>query len=172
MDASGNKFGPEGGKAIAEALRTNMTIATITLSGKNDTTITVRADQLRQNTVDSLDFSNQGLHVDGATFVVAELLKSNSSVTKVSMALFMQVLLLLPLVVSMLRGKRCMPLRCFQKLLTCSGCKRRNWQGRILFAKLAVQKFCPCNWLSCLSAFCGLMAADLGVYGVFRMLFH
>ena len=54
------------------------------MSGKDYTTITVRADQLRENTVDSLDFSNQGLHVDGATFVVAELLKSNSSVTKVS----------------------------------------------------------------------------------------
>ena len=89
MDASGNKFGPEGGKAIAEALQTNTTIATIILNGTNDTTITVRADQLRQNTVDSLDFSNQGLHVDGATFVVAELLKSNSSVTKVSMTHFL-----------------------------------------------------------------------------------
>ena len=82
-------MGPEGGKAIAEALQTNMTIATITLSGKGNTTITVRADQLRQNTVDNLDFSNQGLHVDGATFVVAELLKSNSSVTKVSMTHFL-----------------------------------------------------------------------------------
>ena len=90
-----------------------MTIATITLSGKDDTTITVRADQLRQNTVDSLDFSNQGLHVDGATFVVAELLKSNSSVTKVSMTLFLQVLLLLLLLlVSILRGNRCGPHRC------------------------------------------------------------
>ena len=100
VDASGNNLGPEGGKAIAEALQTNMTIATITLSGKGDTTITVRADQLRQNTVDSLDFNNKGLHVDGATFVVAELLKSNSSVTKVSMTLLMQALLLLLLLVS------------------------------------------------------------------------
>ena len=83
LDASGNNLGPEGGKAVAEALKTNQTLCTIVLSGK-DKNITIHADQLRQNTVDTLDYSGQGLHVDGGTFIVAELLKSNASVTKVS----------------------------------------------------------------------------------------
>jgi hypothetical protein len=92
LDASGNNLGPEGGKAVAEALKTNQTLCTIVLSGKDredededmHTTITIHADQLRQNTVDTLDYSGQGLHVDGGTFIVAELLKSNTSVTNVS----------------------------------------------------------------------------------------
>ena len=83
LDASGNKLGPEGGKAVAEALKINQTLCTIVLSGK-DKNITIHVDQLRQNTVDTLDYSGQGLHVDGGTFIVAELLKSNTSVTKVS----------------------------------------------------------------------------------------
>ena len=83
LDASRNKLGPKGGKAVAEALKTNQTLCTIVLSGK-DKNITIHADQLRQNTVDALDYSGQGLHVDGGTFIVAELLKSNTSVTKVS----------------------------------------------------------------------------------------
>ena len=83
LDVSGNNMGPEGGKAIAEGLKINQTLCTIVLSGK-DKNITIHADQLRQNTVDTLDYSGQGLHVDGGTFIVAELLKSNASVTKVS----------------------------------------------------------------------------------------
>ena len=69
---------------MAESLKSNTTLATIVLSGKNDSKVTIRADQLRQNTVETLDYSRQGLHVDGASLIVAELLKSNSSVTKVS----------------------------------------------------------------------------------------
>jgi hypothetical protein len=85
VDASGNNLGPESGKAIAEALKINQTLCTIVLSGKNkDKNITIHADQLRQNTVDTLDYSGQGLHVDGGTFIIAELLKENTSVTKVS----------------------------------------------------------------------------------------
>ena len=34
--------------------------------------------------VGTLDYSGQGLHVDGGTFIVAELLKENTSVTNVS----------------------------------------------------------------------------------------
>ena len=83
LDASGNELGPECGKVIAGALKTNQTLCTIVLSGK-DKNITIHADQLRQNTVDTLDYSGQGLHVDGGTFIVAELLKENTSVTKVS----------------------------------------------------------------------------------------
>ena len=84
LDASGNKLGPEGGKAIAGALKSNQTLCTIVLSGKDkDKNITIHVDQLRQNTVDTLDYSGQGLHVDGGTFIVAELLKENTSVTKV-----------------------------------------------------------------------------------------
>ena len=83
LDVSGNNMGPEGGKAVAEALKTNLTLCTIVLSGK-DKNITIHADQLRQNTVDTLNYSGQGLHVDGGTFIVAELLKENTSVTKVS----------------------------------------------------------------------------------------
>ena len=56
----------------------------IQTSDFEDKNITIHADQLRQNTVDTLDYSGQGLHVDGGTFIVAELLKSNASVTKVS----------------------------------------------------------------------------------------
>ena len=69
---------------MAEGLKSNTTLATIVLSGKNDSKITIHADQLRQNTVEAVDYSGQGLQVDGASFIVAELLKSNTSVTKVS----------------------------------------------------------------------------------------
>ena len=69
---------------MAEGLKSNTTLATIVLSGKGTSKITIHADQLRQNTAKSLDYSGQGLQVDGASFIVAELLKSNSSVTKVS----------------------------------------------------------------------------------------
>jgi hypothetical protein len=66
-------------------LKTNQTLCTIVLSGKDrNKNITIHADQLRQNTVDTLDYSGPGIHVDGGTFIVAELLKSNASVTKVS----------------------------------------------------------------------------------------
>ena len=81
---SSNNLGVEGGKALAECLKSNTTLAAIVLSGKNGSKVTIHADQLRQNTVETLDYSGQGLHVDGASFIVAELLKSNSSVTKVS----------------------------------------------------------------------------------------
>ena len=84
VDASSNNLGVDGGKALAECLKTNTTLATIVLSGKGTSKITIHADQLRQNMVETLDYSGQGLHVDGASFIVAELLKSNSSVTKVS----------------------------------------------------------------------------------------
>ena len=69
---------------MAECLKSNTTLATIVLSGKNGNKITIHADQLRQNIVETLDYNGQGLHVDGASLIVAELLKSNSSVTKVS----------------------------------------------------------------------------------------
>ena len=69
---------------MADCLKSNTTLATIVLSGKGNSKITIRADHLRQNVVETLDYSGQGLHVDGASFIVAELLKSNSSVTKVS----------------------------------------------------------------------------------------
>ena len=65
-----------GGKAIAQALQTNTTIATITLSGKGNTTITVRADQLRQNTVDSLNWQPERPRNAACAFVDAELLKA------------------------------------------------------------------------------------------------
>ena len=84
LHAYGNAFGQAGGEAFVEALKTNQTLCTIVLSGKDKNYITIHADQLRQNTVDTLDYSGQGLHVDGGTFIVAELLKSNASVTKVS----------------------------------------------------------------------------------------
>ena len=84
VDASSNNFGVEGGQALADCLKSNTTLATIALSGKGTRKITIHADQLRQNTVETLDYSGQGLHVDGASFIVAELLKSNTSVTKVS----------------------------------------------------------------------------------------
>jgi hypothetical protein len=84
LDASVNSFGPAGGEALAETLKTNQTLATILLSGKGSSKVTIHVDQLRQNTVDTLDYSDQGLHVDGATFIVAELLKVNTSVTNVS----------------------------------------------------------------------------------------
>ena len=69
---------------MAESLKSNTTLATIVLSGKGNSKITIRADHLRQNVVETLDYSGQGLQVDGASFIVAELLKSNTSVTKVS----------------------------------------------------------------------------------------
>ena len=84
MDASSNNLGVEGGKALAECLKSNTTLATIVLSGKDDSKITIHANQLRQNMAETLDYSGQRLQVDGAIFIVAELLKSNSSVTKVS----------------------------------------------------------------------------------------
>ena len=63
--ASGNELGPEGGKATAEALKTNQTLTVHHCSQRQGQEHHYsRRYQLRQNTVDTLDYSGQGLHVD------------------------------------------------------------------------------------------------------------
>jgi hypothetical protein len=84
-DVSENSLGPAGGQALAAALKTNKTLYKVVLSGQGKgSSVTIHADQLLQPwwthwTI----YSGQGLHVDGATFIVAELLKSNTSITTV-----------------------------------------------------------------------------------------
>ena len=148
LDASGNKLGPEGGKAIAKALKTNSLaagssevseaglllrhgllgfllgglflaagtgevgeaglllgygllgclllgglfltaagIGEITLDsiviGSKDKPATIPLKELRENSIDALDFKGKELLAEGG-IVLASALKGNSSVTKVS----------------------------------------------------------------------------------------
>ena len=82
VHASGNNFGPEGGKAFAEALESITHLAELVL-GSKDKPASIPLKELRDNAIDSLDYSGKELLVEGG-IVLAFALKSNTSVTKVS----------------------------------------------------------------------------------------
>ena len=75
-------IGPEGGHAFAKALETNTCIQEVTLgSQKKPASISLKS--LRENSVSTLDYSGKELLSEGG-IVLAFMLRSNTSVTKVS----------------------------------------------------------------------------------------
>ena len=83
MDASGNNIGQAGGEAFAKSLESNTHVAELVLGSKDDKPASIPLKELRDNAVDSLDYSGKELLVEGG-IVLAFALKSNTSVTKVS----------------------------------------------------------------------------------------
>ena len=82
MEVSGNNVGQSGGEALVHALQSNTSIADLVLGSKKKPAC-IPLKQLRDNSIDTLDYSGKELLVEGG-IVLAFALKSNSSVTKVS----------------------------------------------------------------------------------------
>ena len=82
VHASGNDFGQAGGEAFAKALESNTHLVELVL-GSKDKPASIPLKELRENAIDSLDYSGKELLVEGG-IVLAFALKSNTSVTKVS----------------------------------------------------------------------------------------
>ena len=82
VHASGNEFGHAGGEAFAKALESNTHLAELVL-GSKDEPASIPLKELRDNAIDSLDYSGKKLLAEGG-IVLAFALKSNTSVTKVS----------------------------------------------------------------------------------------
>ena len=82
VHASGNNFGQAGGEAFSAALESNTHLAELVL-GSTDKPPSIPLKEMRDNAIDSLDYSGKELLVEGA-IVLAFALKSNTSVTKVS----------------------------------------------------------------------------------------
>ena len=84
VGASGNELGPEGGKAIADALQTNVVLQSIEIGSKDNPAI-IPIMQLRDNSVDVLDNSGKKLLSEGGIVLAAALtVTQNTSVTTVS----------------------------------------------------------------------------------------
>ena len=84
VGVSGNELGPEGGKAIADALQTNVALQSIEI-GSNDNPAIIPIKQLRDNSVDVLDYSGKKLLSEGGIVLAAALaVTQNMSVTTVS----------------------------------------------------------------------------------------
>ena len=82
VHASGNDIGQSGGEAFANALESNTHLAELVL-GNRFRPASIPLKELRDNAIDSLDYSGKELLVEGS-IVLAFALKSNTSVTKVS----------------------------------------------------------------------------------------
>ena len=84
VGVSGNELGPEGGKAIADALQTNAVLQSIEIGSKDNPAI-IPIKQLRDNSVDVLDYSGKELLSEGGIVLAAALtVTQNTSVTTVS----------------------------------------------------------------------------------------
>ena len=84
VGVSGNQLGPEGGKAIADALQTNVVLQSIEIGSKDNPAI-IPIKQLRDNSVDVLDYSGKKLLSEGGIVLAAALtVTQNTSVTTVS----------------------------------------------------------------------------------------
>ena len=86
LHVNSNALGQAGGEAFAEALKTNSTLGSIVI-GSEDKPATIPLKELRENSVDALDFKGKELLVEGG-IVLASALKGNSSVTKVGQHVF------------------------------------------------------------------------------------
>ena len=75
-------IGPEGGHAFAKALERNTCIQELTLGSKSKPA-SIPLKSLRENSVNILDYSGKELLSEGG-IVLASMLRSNTSVTKVS----------------------------------------------------------------------------------------
>ena len=87
LDASGNAFGQAGGEAFVEALKSNSTLDSIVI-GSKDKPATIPLKELRENSIDALDYQGKELLAEGG-IVLASALKGNSSVTKVGQHVLM-----------------------------------------------------------------------------------
>ena len=84
VGVSGNQLGPEGGKAFADALQTNVVLQSIEIGSKDNPAI-IPIKQLRDNSVDVLDYSGKKLLSEGGIVLAAALtVTQNTSVTTVS----------------------------------------------------------------------------------------
>ena len=83
MHASGNSFGQSGGEAFAKSLESNTHLAELVL-GSKDEPASIPLKELRDNAIDSLDYSGYKKLLAEGGIVLAFALKSNTSVTKVS----------------------------------------------------------------------------------------
>ena len=84
VGVSGNELGPEGGKAIADALQTNVVLQSIEIGSKDNPAI-ISIKQLRDNSVDVLDYSGKKLLSEGGIVLAAALtMTQNTSITTVS----------------------------------------------------------------------------------------
>ena len=84
VGVSGNGLGPEGGKAIADALQTNVVLQSIEI-GSEDNPAIIPIKQLRDNSVDVLDYNGKKLLSEGGIVLAAALtVTQNTSVTTVS----------------------------------------------------------------------------------------
>ena len=82
VEAFGNMIGPEGGHAFAKALETNTCIQELSL-GSHSKPASISLKSLRENSVNTVDCSGKELLSEGG-IVLAFMLRSNTSVTKVS----------------------------------------------------------------------------------------
>ena len=82
VEAFGNMIGPEGGRAFAKALEINTCIQELSL-GSHRKPASIPLKSLRENSVFTLDYSGKELLPEGG-IVLAFMLRSNTSVTKVS----------------------------------------------------------------------------------------
>merc|ERR1711998_264722 len=86
VGVSGNELGPEGGKAIADALQTNVVLQSIEIGSKDNPAI-IPIKQLRDNSVDVLDYSGKELLSEGGIVLAAALnVTQNTSVTTVNVS--------------------------------------------------------------------------------------
>merc|ERR1711998_506320 len=83
VSVSGNQLGAEGGKAIADALQTNVVLQSIEI-GSEDNPAIIPIKQLRDNSVDVLDYSGKKMLSEGGIVLAAALtVTQNMSVTTV-----------------------------------------------------------------------------------------
>ena len=82
MHASGNNIGQACGEAFVKVLESNTHLAELVLGSKGKPA-SIPLKELRENAIDSLDYSGKELLVEGG-IVLAFAQKSNTSVTKVS----------------------------------------------------------------------------------------
>jgi hypothetical protein len=81
----GNALGQAGGEAFAEALKSNSTLDSIVI-GSKDKPATIPLKELRENTIDALDYQGKELLAEGGIVLASAL--NNLSVTKVDQHAF------------------------------------------------------------------------------------
>ena len=79
LHVNSNALGQAGGEAFGEALQTNSTLDSIVI-GSKDKPATIPLKELRENSIDALDYQGKELLAEGG-IVLASTLKGNSSVT-------------------------------------------------------------------------------------------
>ena len=81
-----NPIGGSGARSLVAALKANSTLDFIVIGSKNKPA-TIPLKELRENSIDALDYQGKELLAEGG-IVLASALKGNSSVTKVGQHVF------------------------------------------------------------------------------------